>query len=315
MKKTKKRVLGFSGLFLVAAITTFAALMPSTQTSAVEGQQSVTDEVTVRVVGDVPRVGFVEPENGTRFTKPEQQVSIDYENVTNVKVEIEYTGADGVGHTYTLDQFNANYYPGSKTYELNFDADQRFGYGDYVVHVTGTGYGVDNATEDVIEFSYHVFAPDLPGGKNGPGSSEDNPLTGNPVIQFGVNPDDPYIDRLEVNVYDEDGNLVEELSPQEVYSPYDDLELQFEEHGLPSGWYTVEIQAYDKEGEPYGDMVSLHFYYKAPELPVPNTGAPFMNLNISQRDYLITGVVIFGIAAVIGAVIVARKKATVKRKK
>ena len=288
MKRTKKRILGFLGLFLVAAVTTFAILMPAAQTSAAQ-RLSTVDTVQVRVVGSVPLVTFTEPESGVTFDTPEHRFSYNYENL-------------------------------SRSLTLNFDTDSRFGYGSYKMRVTGNGYGAENVAEDVIEFSYHVFDPSFPGGDNnglvnGPGESEDNPMTENPEIHFGIDPNHPYIKYVEVNVYDEDGNIVEELSPQRVESPFEDLELQFREHGLPSGWYTVEIQAYDNDDNPYGDPKILRFYYQAPEMPVPNTGAAFMNLNISKQDYLITGLVIFGLTAVAGAAFVVRKKATAKRKK
>ena len=319
MKRTKKRILGFLGLFLVAAVTTFAILMPAAQTSAVHGPSTV-DTVQVRVVGAVPLVTFTEPESGVTFDTPEHRFSYDYENLTSGKVEVEYTDMKGVTHTYILDEWTADYEASSRSFTLNFDSDPRFGYGTYKMRATGNGFGAENVSEDVIEFSYNVFDPSFPGGDNngvvtGPGESEDNPMTENPEIHFGINPDNPYIKYVEVNVYDEDGNIVEELSPQTVESPFEDLELQFQDHGLPSGWYTVKIQAYDNDDNPYGEPKTLKFYYKAPELPVPDTGAAFMDLNISKQDYLITGLVIFGLTAAAGAVFVVRKKATAKRKK
>lgn len=325
MKKTKKRVLGFLGLFLVAAITTFAALMPPLRTSAV-GSASAQDQIKVRVVGAVPKVTFTRPASGSRFTEPDQTVSINYENVSDLVVMIEYKDAEGNTQSQQLDRIdNIDYHPGAKDYQLNLD--DLYGFGEYTIRVKGNGFGENNISEDVITFTYHSFEPNVPGGDNGPGSSEDNPLTGNPEVDFNVDPNDQHIYRLEVDVYsvdhkyDTDGDLIEELSHQEVTSPFNPLVLEFQEHGLPSGWYMVEVQAYDAEGNPFDEPERLWFYYYVVEpAVVPNAGAPdsgglFANLNISRQDYLITGMIIFGVAALIGVALVIRRKATAKRRK
>lgn len=318
MKVTKKKLLGLLGLFLVAAVTTFAALLPQTEANA-SHSSSITDQVEVRVVGSVPLVQFTSPANDTKFSRPKQSISFNYENVTAVDVLIEYTDREGNSHTYSLEAVQgADYQPGSKTYELNLDGDEiyDFGYGDYKVTARGHGYGAENIVEDVIVFHYMPFNAQLGGeGTDGkrPGSGPDNPLTGNVVVDPGVDPDDDYIDHLTICVRDEAGNPIEGMCPIDVDAPFDPVVLPFEDEGLPSGWYSVEIQAYDADGEALGEPQVLWFYYKATELPVPNTGAPFANLNISRQDYLLTGAIVFIAAAVLGIVFVVRRKSTAKR--
>ena len=56
MKKTKKRVLGLLGLVLVIITTIFAAFLPGPEASAEGGITSVTDTISVRVVGSVPDI-------------------------------------------------------------------------------------------------------------------------------------------------------------------------------------------------------------------------------------------------------------------
>ena len=84
MTKTKKKLLGLLGLFLVAATTTFAALIPLPEAEAVTINN--TDTISVRVVGNVPKVEFTGIESGTTFREPSVQFGLNNENVTKVKV-------------------------------------------------------------------------------------------------------------------------------------------------------------------------------------------------------------------------------------
>lgn len=299
MEKTKKNILGLLGLFLVAAVTTFAALLPLPGANAVNSASSVTDNVSVRVVGDTPKVGLTSPENELITKDPNQTISFDYENVSRVTVEITYEDLEGNIHTYQLDNFDADYNAGSKSYTLNLDEDERFGYGDYTVRVVGDGYGAENVDEDVIAFHYshHIGGVD---------ESSDGTVTVDP----GVDPEDERITRVEINVYNEAGEIVNELSPVDITAPFDPVELPFAEKGLPTGWYTIEITEYDSEGNIIHQR-DFRIYYEAPEIPVPSAGAPdtgglFAGLNISRADYLITGLIIFGLTALASLICVIR---------
>ena len=44
------------------------------------------------------------------------------------------------------------------------------------------------------------------------------------------------------------------------------------------------------------------------DIVVPNTGGLFESLNISQSDYLITGLIIFFVVGVGGAIFIAKSK-------
>lgn len=303
MKGKKKKFLGLLGLFLVVATTTFAALIPLPGANAEEQrctgdcrEFSATDKVVVRVVGGKPLVKFTSPESGLLTREPNISLGFDYENVDGATVQVEYTGIDGIKHVYdSFDYFKADYNPGSKSYELNLDTDPRFGRGDYVVHVKGNGYGAENISEDVIEFTYTTHT----------GGAWQDPETGKVVVDPGVEPDDRRVDHVEANVYDEDGNLVDELSPTEFKEPFDPQELDFSKHDLPSGWYTVEIIQYDQYGDQVGQPRYFTFWYERP-IAVPNTGDFFAGLNISRTDYLLTGLIVFGLAAGLGLFFVVR---------
>ncbi len=328
MKGKKKKVLGLLGLFLVAAITAFAVFLPQQGASAAE--QSVTDTVTVRVISNKPLIDITEPSSGDKVTKPKVNLEFDYEDVESYTVEVEYTDENGDVHYFEACKASVSRAPGSASCEL--DLDQYGGFGKYKVTVKGTSFGVEGAAQDVVEFFYNnVVDPDVKpeGGNNEPvtpgpgepGSGPSNPFVGNLVVDPGVDPEDDRVDHVEICVRYENGDPVEGMCPLTSEAPFGPVELPFEDEGLPSGWYSVDVQAYDQNGNELGDKETLWFYYEATEIPTPSTGAPntggmFGSLNISREDYLITGLIVFIAAALLGVVlIVRRKKATAKRSK
>ena len=77
------------------------------------------------------------------------------------------------------------------------------------------------------------------------------------------------------------------------------------------GKYIAYLYGVGHEGvETLFDVVAIK-YVPTPEDPdivVPDTGSFFKNLNISNEDYIITGLIIFFVFSIIGFGIVARKK-------
>lgn len=312
MKGTKKKLLGLLGLFLVAAITTFAVLMPQ---PGVAATSSVTDTISVRVVGEVPKVGLSGIENESITKNPNQTFTVDYENVEEFTVTVKYTDLDGNEHTYTLeDKFNADYNPGTKQYTLNLN-EERFGHGDYEIHVSGKGYGAENITEDVVTFTYSEFRVDVETGKDG-----------NPIVDPGVDPEDHRVDHVVAEVEDPDGNPVPNLTT-EFEKPFSSKELFFNEHEpcLKTGDYTIKVKEYDAEGNLLHEH-DITYHYEALEtceelLPVPSAGSPntgqsSADFNVSRVDYLITGIIALALVAVLGIFFVLKrgKKTTHKRR-
>ena len=117
MKKTQKKVLGLLGLVLVVAITVIAAVLPGPEASATA---SVTDTISVRVVGSVPNVTILGIDNGEIITSPNQTFTVEYENSNIVTVTLKHIDLDGETHTYLLDEKEVDYYPGSETYNIHF---------------------------------------------------------------------------------------------------------------------------------------------------------------------------------------------------
>ena len=120
MKKTRKKILGVSGLVLVIAVTVVAAMLPGPGASATDEVTSVTDTIQVRVVGSVPRVDITGIDNNEIIVTPNQTFTVDYENVETMRVTLTHTALDGTVTEYELDSFVPDYYPGSEYYEVNF---------------------------------------------------------------------------------------------------------------------------------------------------------------------------------------------------
>ncbi|MBR3052295.1 hypothetical protein IKG60_01585 [Candidatus Saccharibacteria bacterium] len=183
-----------------------------------------------------------------------------------------------------------------------------YGYGDYVVRVTGTG--ISGSDEDSVLFRYYPVSAEV---------TEDTE-TGDYYADLSYNADDGtetstgQVSKIVISVYDENGNPVEGMSSIEVTPPTTRVKLPFAEDGLKSGKYEIRIAAYDREGELLYKPYVVWVEYSA--ILVPDTGDIFRGLNISKIDYLTTGLIIFGIVAVAGFVFISKndkRKATATR--
>ena len=281
MKKTKKRVLGLLGLALVIITTIFAAFLPNPEASAEGGITSVTDTISVRVVGSVPDILNIKPVSGSVFIYPDQDLSFDYENVEYLTITIYYTDKDDVEHVIPLLEKDdpesfVNYIPGTYSTSLDLLAED-YGYGEYRVEIVGIGFN-DIKDFETIEFAFYPVVGEA-------NEAED----GKVYLDLQYDTENENINTIGINIYDENGNLVNTLSPITVNSP--DM---------------LEITAYNAEGEALYKPYITYYYYEM--IPVPNTGTLFSNLNISRADYLVTGLIIFFVAAILGIVFVTKGK-------
>ena len=298
MKKTKKRVLGLLGLALVIITTIFAAFLPNPEASAEGGITSVTDTISVRVVGSVPDILNIKPVSGSVFIYPDQDLSFDYENVEYLTITIYYTDKDDVEHVIPLLEKDdpesfVNYIPGTYSTSLDLLAED-YGYGEYRVEIVGIGFN-DIKDFETIEFAFYPVVGEA-------NEAED----GKVYLDLQYDTENENINTIGINIYDENGNLVNTLSPITVNSPDMRVELPFAENNLPTGNYRIEITAYNAEGEALYKPYITYYYYEM--IPVPNTGTLFSNLNISRTDYLVTGLMIFFVAAILGIVFVTKGK-------
>ena len=290
MKKTHKKILGIFGLIIVATITAVAAFMPTPATQAVS---SVTDEITVRVIDSVPEITISGIENGTIVVSPEQTFNVHYRNTADVKVTVVFTNVAGTKTTYLLDEFDADYNEGEKSYTI-----PNYGYGTYQVNVRGEGH--EGAWDsDAVEYYYYAAYAEVvdENGKKYVDVYYDSEAEG-----------EDKVDKIEIRVYDENGNEVS-FSPLVVTTPTDRIELPFEEYGLPDGTYTVKVIAYNQDGEQLGAPYIFTVVYKsASTVEVPDTGGLLQNTNISKTDYLVAGLITFGLTAIAGVLFILRRE-------
>lgn len=306
MKKAKKQCLGFFGLSLVVAMTVIAANLPSPKALAVS--TTVTD-ITVRVVGSVPDVNILGITSGEAYVDAERDFSVDYENVETMTVSLDYTDIDGNVKTTVLDELTPDYIAGAETYKLQL-SDDDYGYGKYVINTKGIGYdGVYD--EDSILFYYLPVSATV--------NVDD--VTGKHYVNLDYAADDGTsgageVAKIVVNVYDESGKLVTELSPIEILPPAVKVELPFEAKKLPSGTYTIKVSSYDKSGnELYQPYVTTVVYREAVVPDAGDTGGLFKNLTTSREDYLISGLIVFFTLGTIAFGIIARNKKADSKKR
>lgn len=173
-----------------------------------------------------------------------------------------------------------------------------YGYGEYVVKARGVGYnGVYD--EDLVKFYYYPVNGELTEDEN------TGDYTVNLEYEEGDGTSAGEVGSVIINVLDPDGNTVGP-SPIRVEAPGKTASFNLDEYGLASGIYTVEIIAYSRDGEMLYKPIKIgEIDYKA--IPVPDTGGFFQGLNISKLDYMLTGLIIFSLIGIGGAIFIAKR--------
>lgn len=330
MKKTYKKIFGLFGLILVIAVTIFAVFLPESTTKAITEE---TDTIKIRVVGSTPSINISGITSGDDVVSASQGINIDYSNIDELMVKLKYTDIDGnVFEKNLIDGVPTGYIAGNSNVSVNLQtgeysynyqyldpstgeiktatgggllADQ--GFGEYVITVAGEDIG-GVETEKSISFSYvPVTVSATQDGDN---------------VNVDLNYDkdgtgDAQIGSIVINVYDETGQLKEPF-PITIYPPNDSFTFNPKDYGFASGTYRIEAQAYDTNGAKMYKLYRLTFDYQTGGVtPTPNTGGVMGNLNISKTDYIITGLIIFSIVGISGAVFISKhdKKTANKRRK
>ena len=314
MKKTQKRMLGFLSLVLVAAMTVFAALLPN-PASAVD-VTSVTDTISVTVLDDIPTISITSPASGSAVSSLDTPLTIKYYNMASYKLTIKHIREDGSeDEERTVAEEDTSSAPVDETFEATYgfrEFGKEFGYGKYVLTLTGTG--LDGSTvQDSIWFDYVAVTADV--------TMDDNTGTASVDLNYDENDsglsDDERVAKVVIVINDENGNPVPGISPIVVEAPGKHVEIPFDEYGLPSGNYKITVQGYNANGDALHQMMS--YWVRYDEILVPSTadtGGLFKNLNISQTDYLITGVGIFLVVGIGGIIFInKRSKSTSRRRK
>ena len=305
MKRKQKKALGLFGLVMVIAMTFFAAALPGPETSAVA---TLTDTINVKVVGEDFYINIIEPDDKASFVGSNQTIVYDYANARTIIISLERTGEAGDTPETILDTIDADFAPGTGQIPLNLDD---YGYGEYTIKIRGEDRE-GNFWDKMITFSYYPVTVT---------AEQDSSTEGQVNVNLDYDQNNSDIDKLVINVYDENGNLIEGLSPVEVTPPTTSVPLDFGKYGLGSGKYTIKVTAYDANGNPLYAPYEVLVNYTAGEtpvtpdiVPVPDTGGIFQNANISTTDYLITGIIIFGLVAIAGIMFAMKDNKKTKAK-
>ena len=317
MQKTKKQLLGFVGLAAVGVMTAVACAMPAAAADEVVPPSSSGDvNLTVTVRGGKNLARITKPLNRSTVVEPIVPVSYDFDESTNVKTYIEYVDADGIKHEELLDNFNPTEVYGTRTFDLNLD-----NYGGreqaYTIKTVSTDqYGGTN--EDAVTFNYRAVNAEF---QKQPASN------GDPIIDIEIN---SAVEQVLVSVYDKAGKPLftdDKGNEIPVVLNRSDIDpatgkitkiLPFGEYGAPNGKYTAVVVARNADGNTIS-MVTIDTDYAIikpvdPEKPTdpdtpdtPNTGFTIGDLNISQVDYLVTGLIVFGAVSGFALYLVYRK--------
>ena len=307
MKRRTKQVFGILGLAGITAMTAYAAVLPNPEASATT---QVTDTIQVRVVGSEPEIVATTTE-GAQITDPLYDFKVAYENVGPITVTVINRDANGelVSET-VIWQADADYVAGEKDFALNLDDYGGAGY--YTIKMRGLGYN-DVPVERFLTVAYTNVDAEVDAGDE---AGDDvtvqvDPPAGTDEVTIEVKDDNDDVVRIieidpetgKVTIEDGDGNVI-----QEIENGYKDGKLDIPMAGLDSGDYQIVITYKDADGNIIGIPYTAEISYTAKATPVPDTGAFFQNLNISKEDYLITGLLIFFVFAVVGFGIVAKSR-------
>lgn len=296
MKKTQKRLLGAAGLALVAGMTIIAAQLPGPDASA--ANNSVTDNISVRVVGDVASIKFTAPANGSKVYASKQTIKWEYEDTDLITVTLKYTDMDGNAHNIgTLWTLNPEFKPGEAEREIELST---YGYGTF--EFVATGRDVNGATTATETLVFEYLEPD-----------SDINISENGDLWVDFDYDPANVTEIVTTVYKGDGDSGEVAWTETLRTGATGVLIPgtvFE-----SGQkYTIVVSYYNGASLIYRDTTP----YTAPVTPdtnAPDTGGLFQNLNISREDYLVTGLLIFMVFAIVGFGVIFRNHKTKSSKR
>lgn len=225
MRKTHKKILGFTGLGLVTALTAVAATMPSPAAVAAP-VSSVTDTIQIRVLHDDPEI-TVNETGDRKDTDSNYTFHIMYENVRDIRgIIVNRDDGDGVLYSGEFWNENLDWVLGERDFDLNLN--EYGGYGNYTITIIGIGEG-EVPVERILTFKYME-----PSGEKDTEDSE---------IEIDVDVPDERPASTTLNIYDGGGNLVKTV---DVANPggVENIDLS----DLDGGTYKIEVINKDETG-------------------------------------------------------------------
>lgn len=317
MKKTQKRVFGFFGLVLVAAMTFLAAITPTPGASATTA--SVEDTLVIKVINEDgnPHVKITSPTNGLVTYADSVDFTIDYNSTDKSFLDVTYIGqnSDGTDKEPVVitdyATFDLDYHAGTDTVPISLlgHGEQEFGYGKFIFSLRNIGIAGVEVPGEQISIMYSPISVDVNSDEEKDGSvnanvgfeTETDPETGKTVPTT--------VGKIEIVVRYSDGIIVygpKYYDPKELIDKdgnIKDINIPFGDFANKTDTYQISVTAYGKDGN-YLYTITKDRYYVV--TPVPDTGMFFQELNISKEDYLISGLIVFFIFAVVGFAIVSK---------
>ena len=299
MKKTKKQLLGLAGLAAVGVMTAVAYGMPAPDASAIDNTT-----VNVQVSEGAPSNVFASPRDGSETANAKVNVVTNYSQAKRLEFSLTYKDESGNTQTVALPSYTPSDDAGTYSFELDVAP---YGFGEFALHTSVVGYdGVARET-DTVSFTYNAAVVDTDQGM------DDNR---DPIIGIEVSDSTK---RVVVTVFDKDGNpafVDENGNIVNIELDRSDIDpvtgkllvtLPFEKYGAKAGTYTAVISAYDQDDKLLS-MQTIYIEYSPITPDTPNTGMLSIgDLNISRIDYLVTGLIAFGVAAGFALVLIYRK--------
>lgn len=324
MRKTKKQLLGLAGLAAVIAMTAVACSLPVPDAAAesmddhgyncdnsVPGKECASadnaTQIQVVVSEGTPDAKFGSPRDGSTTLSPDVDVTTNYSDVVKIEYYVIYKDADGNSQRDNLNTFVPTADRGMHSFKL--DAS-KYGYGTISIHSKATGSGGTERT-DVVTFNYQPILA----------SFQEKPAeNGDPILDITAN---DAVDEMLVYVYDKAGKalFVDEKGKdvpvkitRDMIDPATGRVLQvlpFAEYHAKNGTYNAVVMVQNADGELiYMATVPTEYKLIDPNVPeVPDSGIVgiLSALNITRLDYLLTGLLVFGLAAVFALLLVRRK--------
>lgn len=317
MQKRTKRFLGACGLVGVLAMIAVACALPTPDAMAKESNTTIT--VTVNDGSPAPYVHFVSPADGSIINQKLLKVKATASNVASVGYSLSCTKANGEQFQETIKTL-----PGDQAQEFEYDiSGLSTSQADCTLRADATASD-GKVANDVTTFKYRSLYVEI---------KDETAENGDPIADVRMS-DDVYL--LMLQVYDKQGNPVfvtkdgkeEPLMIGRDQFNMDTLQLDvvlpMEKYGALAGEYDLVVVAYGQDGKTVVSMNTNRFTYdpgKAPVNPedpdgdgsgttvpdVPGTGSIFGDLNISRVDYILTGLIAFGIMVAFAIYLAFRK--------
>jgi hypothetical protein len=299
--KTKKSVLGFIGLFLVAIITTIAYQMPLPE---VEAADAASIEITAKVPEISSDIKITNPVDGSTVTSSTGNIVVEYQNITSGTVYLRDSAGNIIlSAPVTIDASGTATIP----YTLP-------GYGRYTVEFKADNTNGKPIMASPVTFTYNsITTGEECTTSDCSGLPKEDPE--NPVITVCY---DQNVDHLTIIVRNSAGNVIHTEDVQitaedRAKGNCKDIEIHLNRsvfECIPNDTYTVEVIAKDRAGNKLGSSIFLTVRYAcSEEIDVPKTGLiSFGSLSLSRSDLVVFGVGIIALTS-LAFIYFKRKKA------